>query len=125
MNTAAAHTIPLRALTSGRSGRAKREYYGATDAENAERVMRLIAQHGPAVTWVQVRRMVESLPQIVAAAFALGADIDPCGRASQLDYAEAMERGCVLESWARECELPSTQAEAMELIRRAVKRPTP
>lgn len=126
---AVANTIPLRALTAGRSGRAKREYYGADDARNCERVMRLIAQHGPAVTWPQVRRFVESLPQIVAAeaaaAFALAENIDPRGRASQLDYAETIERGCVLEAWARECEYLSTRDTCMELVRRAVKRPTP
>jgi hypothetical protein len=124
---AVASRVPLRALTSGRSGhRAKWEYCGATDAHNAKRVMRLISHHGPNVTWAQVRKFVESLPQIVAAeaqtAFALGADIDPCGRASQLDYAEAMERGCVLESWARDCEFLSTRDACMELVRRAVKR---
>ncbi len=130
MNAAVANHIPLRKLTAARSGRAKREYYNCTDQANAQRVLGAMAKHAPGtLTWTHVRRMVESLPAVVRAeaqtAFAVAADIELRDRASELDYAEAIQRGRVLEYWATRCELPSTQAEAMELIRRAVKGPQP
>ena len=123
---AATKYVPLRALTAKRSDRAKREFYGASDSENCARVLRAMAKHPPCtLTWVHVRKFVESLPAMVRAeaqtAFAVGADIELRNRASELDYAEQMERGRVLTAWATRCELNSTQAEAMELVRRAGK----
>jgi hypothetical protein len=130
MNTATADMrAPLRQLTARRCERAAREYYGATDRENCERVLKLIALRAPGTTWVHVRKFCAQLPHVVRierdAARAIADDIDPIDAKSQAAYRDATKRAAVLSAWGKQCEFVSTQTECLELVRRALAERTP
>jgi hypothetical protein len=130
MNAATDLRAPLRQLTARRSERAAREYFGATDRANCDRVLKLIALRGwTGTTMVHVRKFCEKLPHVVRierdAALAVAADIDPIDAKSQALYRDNIQRAHVLSTWAEQCTFVSTQEACMALVRRALAERTP
>ena len=96
--------------------------HDATAAANAMRLYRLVEPHGPDIGLVFARHLAVKLPSLVRTeaqeAMAAALDIDPRDRDSGRQWSVLIERAHALNKWAVQCEMPSTQIEALSRLRK-------
>jgi hypothetical protein len=101
---------------------ARRQLHGATDADNARRILRVLRQ--PDFHMVNARHVAVRLPAIVRAeaqaarAAAWDLELDNGAKEAAREWSRLLQKSDVLFGWADQCGFESTQRDALAALDR-------